>query len=608
VRTTIEPELQRAAELALQDGLARYEQNTGRVNFHGAEANLGDAIRRIEQDPKADPGKPAWLQALEQARPPLYDVHWATAVVVEKVRLKGGVESIRVGLRDGRVLPLSTHGARTRQNIAVHDLLYVNLVETKSKQGTGIRVDLRVRPTVQGAVVVLENRTGRILAMAGGFSYPLSQLNRASQSRRQPGSAFKPMTYLAALASGLQPNTLIQDEPITLPPIGDARYAQIKDYWSPKNYDGGYSGTMTLRRALENSKNLVTARLLAGGVADTPEQSLDRICRLAVELQLYPRCERYYPFVLGAQPVRPIDLATFYATVANEGVRPQPYAIESIEQDGKVVYRNTTRPEPIGAADRPAFFQLRSILQGVLARGTGRSIGALAPYVAGKTGTSDEENDAWFVGFTNDVTVAVWVGYDNAGTRRRTLGPGQTGSRVAIPIFVPVMEAVWQHHAEKAPLRGPSPEAARQLIALPIDVRSGERVNERSNTAFREYFRLDATGRLTDTQYRMASRYDYHPPYSSELSGDRPIFDPWFRDRRRDYDAPHYVRPPQPQPFFFPFFGGIDDRRQADEERIRQEQWRQRQWQQQQQQQQYRQRRVEPEPRRGDPFWGNRRF
>ena len=137
-------------------------------------------------------------------------------------------------------MPLSTWGANTRRLINANDVIYVSVVEgkeTRTKDGRivsgGTRVELRVRPTVQGAAVVLENYTGRILAMVGGFSYPLSQLNRATQSRRQPGSSFKPLVYLAALGSGLQPNTLVQDAPITLPPIGTSLYAVEKDWWSP---------------------------------------------------------------------------------------------------------------------------------------------------------------------------------------------------------------------------------------------------------------------------------------------------------------------------------------------------------------------------------------
>jgi penicillin-binding protein 1A len=142
-----------------------------------------------------------------------------------------------------------------------------------------------VRPTVQGTVVVLENKTGRVLAMAGGFSYPLSQLNRATQSVRQPGSAIKPLSYLAALGKGLQPNTLVEDDEITLPPIGGA-----KDYWTPKNYDGRSGGTVTLRSALENSRNLATVHLLDGGIEDKPEASLNRLCDLALEAQIYREC------------------------------------------------------------------------------------------------------------------------------------------------------------------------------------------------------------------------------------------------------------------------------------------------------------------------------
>src|ERR1700732_1692325 len=148
--------------------------------------------------------------------------------------------------------------------LALYDVVFVRLVDGKGK--TAGRAELRVRPVVQGTVVVLENKTGRILAMAGGFSYPLSQLNRATQSVRQPGSAIKPLSYLAALGKGLQPNTLVEDDEITLPPLSGG-----KEYWTPKNYDGSSGNTLTLRSALENSRNLATVHLLAGGVENKPE-------------------------------------------------------------------------------------------------------------------------------------------------------------------------------------------------------------------------------------------------------------------------------------------------------------------------------------------------
>ncbi len=402
--------------------------------------------------------------------------------MLEKPTGKKG-EAWRVGLPDGRIVPFSIDNGVAQRKLTTSDVVYVRVTEGKGKT---IRAELRVRPVVQSAVVVLENKTGRILAMTGGFSYPLSQLNRVTQSARQPGSAIKPLSYLAALRKGLQPNTLISDGPITLPPIGRGRVRE-QDYWTPKNYDGGGGGILTLRRALENSRNLATVHLLDGGIEDSPEASLDRLCALALEAQIYRECVRYYPFVLGAQPVRPIDLAAFYAAIANEGLRPEPHVIESIERNGLVVYRHDPKSATrIGSVDRAAFYQLKTILQGVLARGTARSIGSLAPFVAGKTGTSDQENDAWFVGFTNDVTVAVWLGYDNATGKRRTLGGGATGGGVAVPIFEPVIQAVWANLAPRTALAPPSPEAKRQLACKSVDLDTGELPQQQQQSRARE--------------------------------------------------------------------------------------------------------------------------
>jgi penicillin-binding protein 1A len=501
VRSTIHPQLQRSVEEALQEGLWRYERNAGRLQFRGAEANLTAAIRRIEADRKGSDKRPAWQRALADARLPLYDVHWTPAVALEKPSGKKG-DAWRVGLRDGRILPLSVDNAAAQRKLVLYDVVFVRVAEVKGK---GVRAELRIRPLVQGTIVVLENKTGRILAMTGGFSYPLSQLNRATQAVRQPGSAIKPLSYLAALGKGLQPNTLITDEPITLPPIGGG-HARERDYWTPKNYDGGAGGILTLRRALENSRNLATVHLLDGGIEYSPEASLNRLCALALEAQIYRECLRYYPFVLGAQPVRPVDLAAFFAAIANEGFHPSPYVIESIERNGITVYRHDPKSSVmIGSVDRAAFYQLKTMLQGVLARGTARSISGLSPYVAGKTGTSDDENDAWFVGFTNDVTVAVWVGYDNADGKRRTLGGGSTGGHVAVPIFEPVIQAVWAHVAPKTALAPPSPEAKRQLACKSIDPDAGE-THGGAGKGITECFRIDRYGQIVDTQHQLVSR------------------------------------------------------------------------------------------------------
>ena len=343
---------------------------------------------------------------------------------------------------------------------------------------------------------------------------------------RQPGSAIKPLSYLAALGKGLQPNTLVSDEPITLPPIGGGR-AREQDYWTPKNYDGGAGGILTLRRALENSRNLATVHLLDGGIENKPEASLDRLCELALEAQIYRECVRYYPFVLGAQPVRPIDLAAFYAAIANEGtaagapcdrIRSSATARSSIAIDPNVVgHDRLGRPRRVlSAQDHDA--------GRAGARHRARRSRGLAPYVAGKTGTSDDENDAWFVGFTNDVTVAVWVGYDNADGKRRTLGGGATGGGVAVPIFEPIIQAVWANVAPKTALAPPSPEAKRQLACKSIDLESGEVHRTRGGEAITECFRIDRSGQVVDTQYQLVSREDaYIARESRGYYGVRPI-------------------------------------------------------------------------------------
>jgi membrane peptidoglycan carboxypeptidase len=211
---------------------------------------------------------------------------------------------------------------------------------------------------------------------------------------------------------------------------------------------------------------------------------------------------RYYPFVLGAQPVRPIDLAAFYAAIASEGVRPTPHAVEAIEQDG-VTYRwEAPPPARPAAADRAAFYQLKTMLQGVVQRGTARALAPLAPYVAGKTGTTEDENDTWFVGFTNEITVAVWVGYDNAGDTHRTLGEGSTGASVAAPIFASIVEAAWNHGMSRTVLAPPSAEARAQLACDSFDPDAGK--SRRRELG--ECLRRDAKGAPIEARYRLVSR------------------------------------------------------------------------------------------------------
>jgi penicillin-binding protein 1A len=506
VHSTINAQLQRDTEAALQEGLALYEISADRVVWRGPEANIADAVEKLTGSAPAEhggpnrSGTPAWQLALKAVHLPLYDVHWTPAVVVQK-----SPGNIRVGLPDGRTAPLSTLTGDIARNLNLYDVVYVHVTGSNK---SAVQARLRVRPTVQGAALVLENKTGRILAMAGSFSYPLSQLNRTWQTERQPGSTIKPVTYLTALQKGLQPNTLVRDAPMTLPPIGGVHRgaARTEYFWTPRNADRRSGGSFTLRRGLEYSRNLITAHLLDGGIESDPVKSLDDVCTTALKEKIYTHCLRYYPFVLGAQPVQMINLAAFYAAIAEEGVRPEPHGIDSIEVNDRTIYQHPKEQTPasVEPADRASFYQLKTILQGVVARGTARAIASLSPYVAGKTGTTEDAVDGWFIGFTNDVTVAVWVGYDNADRKRRTLGSSETGASVALPIFEPIVEAIWTRKiAPKAALSGPSAEARRQLVDVAIDYGSGDRV--RGSRGFIEHFRLGEDNQVHDTQYQIIS-------------------------------------------------------------------------------------------------------
>ena len=239
--------------------------DSGRVEFNGPELNLAQEIERLETEKTSAPRTPPWQLALQQARLPLYDVHWEAAIVTEKPGTKKGDASVQRGIAGwtdhafaGKVRTAARAQA-VRCRFCPHD----------TGQGEISACRIRVRPTVQGAAVVIENKTGRILAMAGGFSYPLSQLNRVTQSQRQPGSALKPLTYLAALQKGLQPNTFIRDEEITLPPINGSK------------------------RGLTGRRKTMTAGLLAPFRCEPrwkiPEILQPSICLMAASLPMHPQ-------------------------------------------------------------------------------------------------------------------------------------------------------------------------------------------------------------------------------------------------------------------------------------------------------------------------------
>lgn len=537
IQSTIRPALQAATEGALQEGLAQYEIKWGRAHLGAPEGNLRNAV---------GPGG-NWKDALQNFSPPLYDVRWPLAVVLSADR-----NGYRVGLKDGRMLSLSAWNSGELRKLKIYDVVFVQLNETNR----GATAELRFRPKVQGATMVMENTTGRVVAMVGGFSYAASPLNRAVHAIRQPGSSIKPVTYAVALNSGLQPNTLMPDAEITIPPLEKGAH-----YWSPFNYERGGDTITTLRRALENSRNRVTARLLYA-ITPNPPQSLDMIRDLMKECGAHPEPPRHYAIILGGIDVTMLNMAACYATIANLGYRPQPHLIDSVISGNKTLF---SFPEnaltPITKVDGVTFYQLRSLMQGVIKRGTAYRVSTelanLSPgepisnFIAGKTGTSQQQKDAWFMGFTNDITIAVWVGYDNNKGVTNTLGNNATGAGVAAPIFERVLrQAVGDYPLTR--FAQPPSSIAGSMRQVPVELESGRLLSGMQgrslpNGVILENFRADPKGYAMDTWQKVTG-------YRVSTAANRPYED----DGGYYSDSPYrqVYRPSQQQGYFPYFFGG----------------------------------------------------
>lgn len=319
---------------------------------------------------------------------------------------------------------------------------------------------------VQGAMVAIDPRTGDIRAMVGGRTHVRGAFNRAVRSRRQPGSAFKPFVYAAALNAGLTPATLVQDEPVYIDQ-GNG------DVWTPANYDDDYEGTMTLRRALMRSSNTATVRI-SRSVGEARVVSAARANGIDSPLQAVPS------LALGASEVTPLELVTAYAPFANGGIRVTPRLVRRIvRSDGKVLWESESQFSP--AMDPRDAFQMTSMLRGVVDGGTGsvvRDMGIDGP-IAGKTGTTNDGADTWFVGYTPVMVAGFWFGYDIP----RSLGGAASGARMAAPAWVRFYRDGWRERGrEWVPPEG--------LVAAKIDPETGGLASEWCPTSTREWFRV----------------------------------------------------------------------------------------------------------------------
>jgi penicillin-binding protein 1A len=302
------------------------------------------------------------------------------------------------------------------------DLIEVRLGTVDDAARTAI-ASLEQPPTVEGAVLVLDNRTGLIKVMIGGYSFERSKSNRATQAMRQVGSAFKPFVYTTAIDRGYTPVSILIDTPVSF----SAGPGQPP--YSPQNYDHKFEGPVTLRHALEESRNVPAVRLMD---QLGPRQVIGYARKLGLESPIPP----YLPVALGAAESTLLEMTSAYAVFPNQGVHMQPYSIVKVtDRAGNVLEEN--RPEPKDAIRADTAYVMTNLLRGVVQRGTAVKAAALNWPIGGKTGTTDDYTDAWFVGFDPDITIGVWVGLD----QKKPIGHNMTGSEAALPIWIDVMKA-----------------------------------------------------------------------------------------------------------------------------------------------------------------------
>jgi len=490
VRTTLDPKLQVLARKVLVQGLVDFDEKKG---YQGPIQKL---------DLSGDWGvKLADVRALSDIAP------WRLAVVLES-----GDQTARVGLQPPRepggavarerqvgIVPLdgvkwakSAPGAeRTIKTVRkVSDVLEpgdVIYVEPLGKDTNQYR--LRQVPEVSGAIVAMDPWTGRVLAMVGGFSFDQSQFNRATQALRQPGSSFKPFVYAAALDNGYTPSTIVMDAPLEIDtgPGGGGR-------WAPQNYEGKFYGPSTLRFGIERSRNVMTVRL-------AQDIGMPLIAEYAKRFGIYDDLPPYLSFSLGAGETTLLRMVAGYSMFDNGGKKVTPTLIDRIQDRyGKTIYRHDQRecpacsaekwenqPEPALIDRRPQVldpmtaYQITSIMEGVVLRGTATTLREVGKPLAGKTGTTNDWKDAWFVGFSPDLAVGVYIGYD----KPRSLGRGAsaTGGQLAAPI---VKEFLKVALADKpaVPFRVP---AGIKLIR--VDPRTGQRASPGDSRVILEGFK-----------------------------------------------------------------------------------------------------------------------
>ena len=487
VRTTLDPFLQQIADNALEHGLEALDRRQGWRGPLG-EMQAGADIDKVlaDQTSKLRPNHYAALVTkVEQRRAEIY-VNGRPAMIPFELafwayppRRDDGVrppplQDLRHALSKGDIVIVQPPGFTP-------DLIRGDFKPAPNHFALG------QRPDVEGAIVALDPHTGRLLAMSGGYNYAESEFNRAVQAMRQPGSAFKPFVYLAALDAGYSPTTRILDAPLVVD------QGPGKPKWKPANYTRRFYGPSIMRVGIEKSRNLMTARLAM-------TIGMDRVQDYAKRFGLNDNLPPLLSMSLGAGETTLLRLTAAYGMLVNGGKKITQSLIDRIQdRNGQTIYRHDARQctsciapdgwsnQPIPAlrdareqlTDPASAFQMVSMLEGVIKRGTGNSINDLGLVVAGKTGTTNDNTNGWFIGFTPDLAIGVFIGYDLP----RPLGKRETGSSVAVPVFG---DFVMRSQIGKPiiPFRRPN-----NVQVIPVHAESGERVLPKDQQAILEIFK-----------------------------------------------------------------------------------------------------------------------
>lgn len=435
VRTTLDPALQAVANRAVDEGLRSLDKRQGW---------RGPVERLAATESPEEAARPAWKRGVREGEV-------TDAVVLAASR--GAVE-VRVGPHLGTLDAKAVAWTGRKDPAAFLRRGDVVRVRVLAVANGRVEVVLEQDPRVEAALVAIDPASGEVLAHVGGFDFARSEFDRAFQARRQAGSAFKPIVYAAAIDRGIPPSRTLQDEPTVFVEPGTWTVYQ------PENYGRDYLGRVTLRRALEKSLNIVTVKLL-------DEIGYRTVIDLAARMGIGSELKPYPSLALGAFEVGLADLTSAYGTFANQGVRVEPHLVV------EVVDRNRTslhlaRPAVSEALRPETGFLMNRLLEGVVTDGTGAAAASLGRPLAGKTGTTDDFTDAWFIGYTPDLVVGVWVGFD----LKKSLGSRETGAQAALPIWMEFMQSAL---ATRPVLEFPRPPS---VVDVAIDRGTGLRASE----------------------------------------------------------------------------------------------------------------------------------